>query len=118
MTQQLPSNHELVLRKLANEHEVAMYKAQTERLQAQTGRFDAQTRRIWAVGWLVLSLTAPILGYTAGAGAIARDWLVARVGAAGTQVPDAPAIIKENTVASTPLHPADIPTANTADVGD
>lgn len=92
MTQQLPSNHELVLRKLANEHEVAMHKVQTERLRAETERFDAMTRRISAIGWLVLSLSAPVLGYAAGASAIVRDWVMAQVGASGIQAPlDAPA---------------------------
>lgn len=80
MTQQQPSQHELVLRKLANEQEVAMHKTQTERLRAETERFDAMTRRIWAVGWLVLSLSAPVLGYAAGIGAIARERLMAWMG--------------------------------------
>lgn len=92
MTQQLPSNHELVLCKLANEHEVAIHKAQTERLRAETERFDAMTRRIRAVGWLVLSLSAPVLGCAAGASAIVQNWVMAQVGASGFKAPlDTPA---------------------------
>lgn len=109
MTQQLPSNHELVLRKLANEHEVAMHKVQTERLRAETERVDAMTRRIWAVGWLVLSLSAPVLGYAAGIGAIARGWLVAQVGDSTKAVAAAPSQTSASLASVSPSPPLAAP---------
>lgn len=75
----MPSDRELEFRKLQHAHEVAMYKARTERWRARTEYTTAMTMRLKVVMNFVLLIILLSLGYVTDARTVVTHWLLAWV---------------------------------------